>query len=216
MQSQQIKCGRDQLFDVMREANLLIAPRRKYVQTTNSRHWLRRYDDLVGSWRPDKAEELWVSDITYIRTEEGFCYLSLVTDAYSRKIMGYSIDDNMETATVSKALKMALGQRIYPHHKLIHHSDRGIQYCSREYVHLAESNQLLLSMTQNGDPYENALAERMNRTIKEEFCLDGVIKNKELAAQMVRQAVWLYNNHRPHIMLSLRTPEQEHKNPRLC
>lgn len=198
----------------MREAGLLIAPRRQYVQTTHSRHWLRRHEDLVGSWRPRRAEELWVSDITYIRTEEGFCYLTLVTDAYSRKIMGYSIGDNMETATVSKALKMALAQRIYHEHELIHHSDRGIQYCSKEYVELAYNNHLRMSMTQNGDPYENALAERMNRTIKEEFCLDGMIRSKELAIELVKQAVWLYNNRRPHTMLSLRTPEQEHKNPR--
>ena len=215
LQVQNLKCGRDQLFSIMRDAGLLIAPRRRYVQTTNSRHWMRKYADLVGTWRPRKAEELWVSDITYIRTEEGFCYASLITDAYSRKIMGYSVADNMEASTVSQALKMALSQRIYPERELIHHSDRGFQYCSKEYVQIAQTNRLRMSMTQNGDPYENALAERMNRTIKEEFCLDGTIKSKELAIELVKQAVWLYNNRRPHTMLSLRTPEQEHKNPQL-
>lgn len=211
LKANSIKCGRDQLFGIMRAAGLLVAPRRRYVQTTNSRHWMRKYSDLVGSWRPNRAEELWVSDITYIKTEEGFCYLSLVTDAYSRKIMGYSVADNMETYSVGAALKMALSQRIYPDNKLIHHSDRGIQYCSKEYVQIAQDNHLLMSMTQNGDPYENALAERMNRTIKEEFCLDGVVKNKKLAAELVKQAVWIYNNRRPHCSLSLNTPEREHQ-----
>lgn len=211
LQLAEIACGRDQLFDIMRSSGLLVAPRRQYVQTTNSRHWMRKYENLVGTWRPNYAEQLWVSDITYIRTEEGFCYLSLVTDAYSRKIMGYSIADNMEAGTVSKALKMAIEQRVHPEQELIHHSDRGFQYCSKEYVQLAQSHRLKISMTQNGDPYENALAERMNRTIKEEFCLDGMIKSKELAIEMVKQAIWLYNNRRPHSMLSLNTPEQEHK-----
>lgn len=215
LEQQGIKCGRDQLFTIMRQSGLLIKPRRRYVQTTNSRHWLRKYDNLVGSWRPDQAEQLWVSDITYIKTQEGTCYLSLVTDAYSRKIMGYSIADNMEAVTVGNALKMALEARVYPDRELIHHSDRGIQYCSQEYVQIAQHGQLRMSMTQNGDPYENALAERMNRTIKEEFCLDGPVASKELAKQIVEEAVWLYNNKRPHCKLSLRTPEQEHKNPRL-
>lgn len=214
LEQQGIKCGRDQLFTIMRQRGLLIKPRRQYVQTTHSRHWLRKYDNLVGSWRPNQAEQLWVSDITYIKTQEGTCYLSLVTDAYSRKIMGYSIADNMEAVTVGNALKMALKARVYPHRELIHHSDRGIQYCSQEYIQIAQGGQLRMSMTQNGDPYENALAERMNRTIKEEFCLDKPVASKKLAEQIVEDAVWLYNNKRPHCKLSLRTPEQEHKNPR--
>lgn len=215
LKQQGIKCGRDQLFTIMRQAGLLNKPRWQYVQTTNSRHWLRKYDNLVGSWRPNQAEQLWVSDITYIKTLEGTCYLSLVSDAYSRKIMGYSIADNMEASTVGNALKMALDARLYPDRELIHHSDRGIQYCSREYVQIADGGKLRMSMTQNGDPYENALAERMNRTIKEEFCLDEPVASKELAGLIVKKAVWLYNNKRPHCKLSLRTPEQEHKNPRL-
>lgn len=208
---QGVKCGRDQLFTLMRRAGLLIKPRRRYVQTTNSRHWLRKYDNLVGTWRPSQSEQLWVSDITYVKTHEGTCYLSLVTDAYSRKIMGYSIADNMEATTVAKALEMALKSREYPARELIHHSDRGIQYCSREYLKIAEKGNLRMSMTQNGDPYENALAERMNRTIKEEFCLDEPVASKKLAMEIVQQAVWLYNNKRPHTNLSLKTPEQVHK-----
>lgn len=211
LEQQGIKCGRDRLFTLMRQAGLLIKPRRRYVQTTNSRHWLRKYDNLVGSWRPSGSEQLWVSDITYVKTYEGTCYLSLVTDAYSRKIMGYSMADNMEAHTVGKALEMAINARLYPAQELIHHSDRGIQYCSREYVKIAEKGNLRLSMTQNGDPYENALAERMNRTIKEEFCLDEPVATKKLAIEIVKKAIWLYNNKRPHCKLSLRTPEQVHK-----
>jgi transposase InsO family protein len=155
-----------------------------------------------------------VSDITYIKTQEGNCYLSLITDAYSRKIMGYSIADNMEATTVAKALKMALKSRLYPDRELIHHSDRGIQYCSREYVEIASKANMRMSMTQSGDPYENALAERMNRTIKEEFCLDKPVASKKLAVKIVKQAVWLYNNKRPHLNLSFETPEQVHKKNR--
>ena len=126
-------------------------------------------------------EQLWVSDITYIRSQEGWMYLGLITDAFSRKIVGYSIADNMEAATVAQALKMALDGRLDKASCPVHHSDRGIQYCSREYTELAITNGLKLSMTQNGDPYENALAERMNRTLKEEFGLGAMLPDKKTA-----------------------------------
>lgn len=160
-------------------------------------------------------DQLWVSDITYIRSLEGWMYLSLITDAFSRKIVGYSVADNMEAATVSEALKMALNARpdktAYP----VHHSDRGIQYCSKDYTALAISNGLKMSMTQNGDPYENALAERMNRTLKEEFGLGATLPDKQTAKPLTKQAIELYNNRRPHLALNMKTPEQVHKKSRL-
>ena len=125
--------------------------------------------------------------------------------------MGYSISDNMEASTVVQALKMAIEQRLYPEEKLIHHSDRGLQYCSSEYVSVAHTNQIKMSMTEQSDPYENALAERMNRTIKEEFLLDSTLKTKQLAFTAVKQAIDLYNNYRPHLSLSLKTPNQQHQ-----
>jgi transposase InsO family protein len=173
---------------------------------------MRKYPNLLKQHQLTGPEQAWVSDITYIRTEEGFCYLSLITDAYSRKIMGYSIADSMEAAQSVKALRMALSARQYHKNALIHHSDRGIQYCSREYVALATGHGLQMSMTENGDPYENALAERMNRTIKEEFLLDETVKSKQLAILAAAQAVRLYNYYRPHQALGWKTPDQVHKN----
>jgi putative transposase len=164
-----IKCGRDKLFKWLKEDGLLILPGKRYVQTTNSKHHFRKYENLAKGILPSAPEQLWVSDITYIRSAQGWMYLSLITDAFSRKIVGYNIADNMEAATVAEALKMALKSRLDKSSCPIHHSDRGIQYCSKEYTELAINNGLKMSMTQNGDPYENALAERMNRTLKEEF-----------------------------------------------
>lgn len=156
-------------------------------------------------------EQLWVSDITYLRTTEGWMYLGLVTDAYSRKIMGYSIAANMEAATVAGALQMALKNRNDANTRPIHHSDRGIQYCSKEYIALADANNLPVSMTENGDPYENALAERMNRTLKEEFGLGELLPSKNIVPKMVREAVFLYNTRRPHLSLKMQTPDKIHK-----
>lgn len=157
-----LKIGRDKLFTWMGEYDLLIKSGRRYIQTTNSKHWLRKYPNIVKDKKIDGPEQVWVSDITYIKTGEGNMYLSLVTDAFSRKIMGYNIDSNMEAYGVGKALTMAKNQRLYPQEILIHHSDRGLQYCSSEYVRIAEEGKIKMSITENGDPYENALAERMN------------------------------------------------------
>lgn len=203
--------GRDKLFKLLRENGLLIRPRRRYIQTTNSKHWLRKYPNLTKKLTVSMPEQLWVSDITYLKTEEGNCFLGLVTDAYSRKIMGYSIADNMEAATIAKALNMAIQNRQYDH-ATIHHSDRGLQYCSKEYVNLAANNNIVMSMTEQSDPYENALAERMNRTIKEEFCLDHVLPTRSLTISAVKEAIELYNNYRPHLSLSYKTPTQQHQN----
>lgn len=209
--SKELKCGRDKLFDYLRQEDMLIKPRRRYVQTTNSKHWLRRYPNLTKDITISEPEQLWVSDITYIKTAEGNCYLNMVTDAFSRKIVGYSIADNMETTSMIQAYKMALNNKQHKQIQTMHHSDRGLQYCSKEYIELSKSHNCLISMTENGDPYENALAERMNRTIKEEFGLGESLKSKKIAEQMIKEAVYLYNNYRPHLSLNYKTPNQIHK-----
>jgi len=207
---QQIKLGRDVLFSFLRAERLLIRPRKRYLQTTNSKHWLRKYPNLTKGLIINKPEQLWVSDITYLKTLDGNLYLNMVTDAYSRKIVGYSIADNMEAATIASSLKMAIKGRIYKH-SLIHHSDRGLQYCSKEYVGIATDHQISMSMTENGDPYENALAERMNRTIKEEFLLDELKAGSADTIKMVQQSIAIYNTARPHWALNFKTPEMAHK-----
>lgn len=212
LEANEIKMGRDKLFECLRLYGLLIKPKRRYIQTTNSKHWLRKYPNLIKEMKPTAAEQLWVSDITYLKTEQGNCYLNMITDAYSRKLMGYAISDNMEAQSMVAALQMALAQRKNTNGKLIHHTDRGLQYCSQEYIQLEIINSIEISMTENGDPYENALAERMNRTIKEEFCLYQLKDIKQLK-QAIKQAVYLYNNYRPHLSLQMNTPEQQHKNP---
>lgn len=211
LDAQCIKLGRDVLFKFLRAEHLLIRPHKRYIQTTNSKHWLRKHPNLTRSLVVSQPEQLWVSDITYIKTQEGTLYLSLITDAYSRKIMGYSIADNMEAGTIASGLKMALKQRCYSNKGLIHHSDRGLQYCSREYTSIAVENSLVMSMTENGDPYENALAERMNRTIKEEFGLGSTKANTSDTIKAIKEAIAIYNTARPHLSLKMRTPEYIHK-----
>ena len=206
-----IKFGRDKLFALLNEYDLLIKPKRRYTQTTMSRHYLRKWPNIAKSLEVREPDQLWVSDITYIKTEEGNCYLNMVTDAYSRKIVGYAIDATMETTSMINALKMATRQKVNTKAQTIHHSDRGLQYCSREYVNLRVKNNIKLSMTENSDPYENALAERMNRTIKEEFGINRKLKTKDQAIQLVEESIYLYNTKRPHLSLKMRTPEQVYK-----
>ncbi len=205
---QGLKFGRDKLFELMRIYGLQIRPRRRYTQTTMSKHWLRKWPNLIKSKRANHQDEVWVSDITYIKTEQGNCYLNMITDAYSRKIMGYALADNMETESMIKALNMAVVQRENPLVSTIHHSDRGLQYCSKEYASMTAKNNIKLSMTENGDPYENALAERMNRTIKEEFGMDRKMKNKQQVQKLVEESIFLYNHKRPHLALRMKTPDQ--------
>jgi transposase InsO family protein len=206
-----LKFGRDKLFALIRYYDLQIKPRRRYIQTTMSKHWLRKWPNIVKEKIVAGPDEVWVSDITYLKTEQGNCYLNMITDACSRKIVGYAVADNMETESMIDALKMAVSQRKYPERPTIHHSDRGLQYCSKEYEHITSKNNILLSMTENGDPYENALAERMNRTIKEEFGMDKTLKNKETVKQLIEESIYLYNNKRPHLALQMKTPEQVHQ-----
>lgn len=214
MRQKAIRIGRDKLFTVMRDHDLLIAPRRRYVQTTNSRHRFKKYPNRAKDIVLCKPDQLWVSDITLIKAEDGYCYLNMVTDAYSRKIVGYAVADNMEAESMIDALRMALSQK-QSFATPMHHSDRGTQYCSELYISLMKRNNCIISMTENSDPYENALAERMNRTIKEEFGLDRIVKSKALVYKIVKEAVELYNYHRPHLSLKMETPDERHKKSRL-
>lgn len=210
LQNRSIKMGRDKLFKLLSAYDLLIKPKRRYTITTNSKHWLRKYPNIIKTKQVTAPEQVWVTDITYIKTDEGNCYLNLVTDAYSRKIMGFAIAKNMNTEEMKKAYEMALINRSFLDTKLVHHSDRGLQYCSHDYVELSLKNNVSISMTENGDPYENALAERMNRTLKEEFGLGSVLNTREQAYQLVAEAVELYNHKRPHLALKMLTPNIVH------
>jgi len=212
MQRLGIKMGRDKFYKLLRRYNLLVPRTKRYFITTNSKHQFYKYDNLVKDKAPTRPEQLWVSDITYIKTEKKHCYLALVTDAYSKKIMGYKFASHMKTSLCSDALAMAINNRKYPDKMLIHHSDRGIQYCNPSYTEFAEQNNITLSMTQQYDPYENAVAERINRTLKYEYGLKQTIKNSKLANKMIARAVRIYNNKRKHHSLNLNTPEAVHRN----
>ncbi len=161
--------GRDALFDLLAVNQLLIRRKKRRVTTTQSFHWLRKYPNLIRHLNPMKKNTLWVADITYYQTTKGFVYISFITDAYSRKIVGYHVADSLAAVHSVKALEMAIAQSAEPLTELIHHSDRGVQYCSAEYVKLLQDNGITISMTENGDPLENAIAERVNGIIKEEF-----------------------------------------------
>jgi len=212
MNNLNIKIGRNKFFDFLRANNLLIPKTRNYHITTNSKHQFYKYKNLIKDKVPTRPEQLWVSDITYIKTENGHNYLAIVTDAFSKKIMGYKLDKHMKASLCVDALKMAIKNRIYPNQKIIHHSDRGFQYCSNEYVSFATKNNLIMSMTEQYDPYENAIAERINRTLKYEYGLKLTIKNTDLAQKITKQAVNIYNNLRPHLSLNLRKPNEVHIN----
>lgn len=205
------KIGRDRLFDLLRNEGLLVYKRRKYTVTTNSKHWMRKYPNLVKAFVPQRPEQLWVADITYLDTTDGHAYLHLVTDAYSKQIMGFELCDNLEAASTLKALRMAVKQRRYPHEPLVHHSDRGLQYCSKLYVDCLLEHHIQISMTENGDPYENAIAERVNGILKDEFGLDEQMNDLTQAQHQTRQSIHTYNHLRPHLSCHYLTPEQMHR-----
>lgn len=205
-----IKLGRDGLFDSLRVAHMLVRPKKSYYKTTNSRHGMFKHPNLIKNTpKPSMAEQLWVADITYIDTCETTAYLSLVTDAHSRKIMGHYLHSNLHTDGVAKAFKMALRQRV-TERQLIHHSDRGLQYCSSTYQNLHQEHGILCSMTDGYDCYQNALAERINGILKNEF-LTVKPQNIAQAAIMIDQAIHTYNHERPHLALQYKTPDAVHQ-----
>jgi len=210
-QSHGIQIGRDQFFTLLRRFELLIRRRKKYASTTNSKHWLRKYPNLTTELIVDQAEQLWVSDITYIITGARFGYLILITDAYSRKIVGYNFSESLSASFCVKATQQALVDRQFPDRQLMHHSDRGIQYCSQAYVKVLEHHQCQISMTQNGDPYENALAERVNGILKQEWNLDRKFDSFEEAQVAIDLAIYNYNHSRPHASCDYLTPVQAHQ-----
>jgi transposase InsO family protein len=205
-----IKIGRDKFFDILRANHLLIQPKRSYHITTNSHHRFRKHQNQILDLEINRPEQVWVSDITYIGKRDNPCYLSLVTDAYSKKIMGYYVADNMNTQSSLKALKMALKRRKNKSLPLTHHSDRGLQYCADEYQKELHKNKVLCSMTQNSDPYENAVAERVNGILKQEFRIDKYNQKAEIMQKVVKEAISIYNQIRPHYSNYMLTPNQMH------
>ena len=211
LDAHQIQVGRDYLFDLLQEHKLLIRRRKRKVFTTDSRHWMRKYANLTRDLIITRPEQLWVSDITYIRMGNQWGYLSLVTDAYSHRVMGIGFRNDLLALGCLEALQMALNNRSYGQHPLIHHSDRGCQYCCKEYVDLLNAQHIAISMTERGDPYENALAERMNGIIKEEFNLYSSLESFENTYQHILKSVTAYNQIRPHGSCDNLTPCQAHK-----
>lgn len=168
-----LNIGRDKLFQILGANHLLITPKRNYIITTNTHHRFHKHKDLIQDIELKRPEQVWVSDITYLGTRSNHMYLSLITDAYSKKIVGYYVSNNLNTTSSIQALLMAIKSRKYKTEKLIHHSDKGIQYCSNDYQEILNKNKILCSMTERYDPYSNAIAERINGVIKNEFLLEN-------------------------------------------
>lgn len=210
----EIKIGRDKLNEIIKANGMLVPPLRQYKITTNSRHHFPKYKDLVTGTRIFQPEQVWVGDITYINAKDKYYYLSMITDAYSKKIMGYCIDENMNVELVIKALAMAFNNRQYQT-KLTHHTDRGSQYCSKIYQEKLRRMSVITSMTENSDPYTNAIAERVNGTIKHEFLIDGRHHSLLELKLLLAQAVHSYNHLRPHLSCHMLTPDNMHNQKQL-
>lgn len=211
LQQQGLKIGRDYLFGLMRDHGLLIRKRKRKPITTNSRHWMKKYSNLIKELHIDRPEQVWVSDITYIQLKSKLGYLSLITDAYSKRIVGWCFRDDLSTQGCKEALEMALSSRKYPYQPLIHHSDRGTQYCSKMYTDILIAKGIAISMTENGDPYENPVAERINETLKEEFDLHQSLQGVKQTQLKIKADVHTYNTLRPHASCDFLTPDQAHK-----
>jgi transposase InsO family protein len=202
-----VEVGRDRMFKVLGKKGLLVDPLPRSPRTTDSTHSLPVFRNLVSEVEPSGPNQIWVSDITYLRTDEGFEYLSLITDQYSRKIVGYHCGPDLGARGCIEALNGALkdlASNRYP----IHHSDRGCQYCCHDYVYRLQARSLPISMTEENHCYENAYAERVNGILKQEYGLGLTFRTRAQARRAVEQAVWIYNHKRPHTSLNMRTPEQ--------
>jgi len=210
MTDHRIKMGRDAFFDLLRDHNLLVKQRKRYHVTTNSNHWMKKYPNLIKDIEPLGPNHIWVSDITYWKTKGGHYYISFITDAYSRKIVGYQVAETMEAVESVAALKMAVKMLDPEAAGLIHHSDRGSQYCSSVYVKTLKKRGIKISMTENGDPLENAIAERVNGIIKGEDLFDYEIKTLSKAKEVLKSVVKLYNEERPHSSISNAMPSEVH------
>jgi len=206
-----IKLGRDGLFSILREHHMLVGRKKTTFKTTNSYHHFHKYSNLIKNMEVTAPNQVWVSDITYIRTVKGFCYLALITDMYSRKIVGYDISDTLELSGCLRALQKALRQARSAV-GLVHHSDRGIQYCSHQYVNELTKRKIRISMTEENHCYENAIAERVNGILKDEFYLDQCFFNTDHACKATESAISIYNNKRLHLSLGYKTPNMMFKN----
>jgi putative transposase len=208
---EELKIGRDKLFDILREHEMLIRRKQASCKTTDSYHRFHKYNNLVKDMEIKAPNQVWVSDITYIRTVSGFCYLALITDMYSRKIVGYDISDTLELSGCLRALKLAL-KTARPAAGLVHHSDRGIQYCSNQYVDELKKHKIRISMTEENHCYENAIAERVNGILKDEFYLDQCFFSTDHARVATKNAVKIYNSKRLHLSLGYKTPDMVYIN----
>lgn len=206
--------GRDKLFAILRSNHLLVKPKRRYHITTNSKHMFYKHKNLISNLPIVRPEQVWVSDITYIGRRGSHRYLALVTDAYSKKIVGYDLSESLSADGAIRALRMALKSRCWGS-ELIHHSDRGIQYCCDAYQRLLKVSGVLVSMTEHGDPLENAIAERINGILKDEFELERHCVNTVILRRIVVQSIAIYNNLRPHLSCGLLTPNQMHEQNKL-
>ncbi len=194
---------------------MLIMPKKSYHITTDSHHRFRKHKNSVSELEFERPEQVWVSDITYTGNRKNPSYLALVTDAYSKKIMGYDLSASLEVGGSLRALEMAFGKRSYQNQPLIHHSDRGLQYCSNEYQQLLKDRLVSTSMTEKYDPYENAIAERVNGILKQEFSIAAYDTDLVTKKLIVKDAIKLYNSLRPHLSNHMLTPDQMHKQQKL-
>ena len=210
-----LNVGRDKLFRILRANHMLIEPRKRYHITTDSHHRFRKHKNLVSTIEIEKPDAVWVSDITYVGTRTNPYYLALNTDAYSKKIVGYDVSKSLCVEGSLKALEMALSNRIDDKNTLIHHSDRGLQYCSNDYQKLLNKNNINPSMTEKYDPYENAIAERVNGILKQEFGIAKKIMDFGLKKKLISNAIEIYNHKRPHLSNHMLTPMQMHKQSKL-
>jgi putative transposase len=206
-----LKVGRDKLFDILRQHQMLVKRKKASCKTTNSYHRFHKYKNLVKGMSVTAPNQVWVSDITYIRTVNGFCYLALITDLFSRRIVGYDLSDSLELAGCLGAFKRAQ-KAARPAAGLVHHSDRGIQYCSNQYVAELKKHNVKISMTEENHCYENAVAERVNGILKDEFYLDQCFFSTDHARMAAKNAIDIYNSKRLHLSLGYKTPNNVFKN----
>lgn len=207
--------GRDMLFRILKANHLLIKPNRRYHITTNSHHRFRKHKNLIENIVPDEPEQIWVSDITYVGNRENPMYLALVTDAYSKQIMGHDLSNSLDVSGSLRALKMAIKKRKYKTNVVTHHSDRGLQYCSNQYQEILKRNKINCSMTESYDPYANAIAERVNGILKAEFIGYKNKESIETMEKLVKNSIDIYNEQRPHYSCFYMTPNQMHLQNRI-
>ena len=208
---QKLSVGRDRLFSILKANHMLIKPKRSYHITTNSHHRFRKHKNLIEGLNIVRPEQVWVADITYVGNRSNPMYLSLITDVYSKMIVGYYLSNTLAVESSIKALKQATRNRKYPKQTLIHHSDRGLQYCSNQYQKILDRNDIRCSMTESYDPYQNAVAERINGILKQEFLINTDTISIKMMKTIVKQSVDVYNTKRPHLSCQMLTPIQMHK-----